>query len=393
MFRQVYILSGTRTAIGDYGRSLSKYSPSQLAAAVTKEAIKRSTIDADIFEQAVFGNVIHTEARDMYVSRVAALEAGMSEHSRALTLNRLCGSGLQAIISATQMLQLGDIETAIAGGTESMSNAGYLLPSQRWGKRMGDGQVIDMMTGVLTDPFGNGHMGITAENVARQYGISRSDQDAYALQSHQRAALAISEGRFESQILPLEVNPHRPGKLFSEDEHVRSDATIEDFSTQRPVFDAEGSVTAANASGLNDAAAAITLASEDAVARLNAKPLARIISYGHSGVKPEVMGIGPIDAVHQALHRANLSISDLDLIESNEAFAAQACAVSAVLALPSEKVNPNGGAVALGHPIGATGAILVVKALYELQRINGRYALITMCIGGGQGIALVIERV
>jgi len=392
MLNPVYILSATRTAIGDYGGSLSKYSPSQLATAVTREAIARSGVAASEYEQAVFGNVIHTEARDMYVSRAAAIDAGMPVHSRALTLNRLCGSGLQAIVTASQMLQLGDVATAVAGGTESMSNAGYLLPNLRWGKRMGDAQSVDMMTGVLTDPFGNGHMGITAENVAKQHGISREAQDAFALQSHQRAAAAIEKGHFDSQILPLDVNPRRPGKQFARDEHVRVDATLEDFSTLRPVFDREGSVTAGNASGLNDGAAAITLATEAVVEKLGVKPLARIVSYGHSGVAPEIMGMGPVDAVHQALERAQLSIADLDLIESNEAFAAQACAVANALDLPEERVNPNGGAVALGHPIGATGAILVVKALYELQRINGRYALITMCIGGGQGIALIIER-
>lgn len=392
MLNSVYILSATRTAIGDYGGSLSKYSPSQLATAVTREAIARSGVAASEYEQAVFGNVIHTEARDMYVSRAAAIDAGMPVHSRALTLNRLCGSGLQAIVTASQLLQLGDVETAVAGGTESMSNAGYLLPNLRWGKRMGDAQAVDMMSGVLTDPFGNGHMGITAENVAMQYDISREAQDAFALQSHQRAAAAIENGYFDTQILPLDVDPRRPGKLFGQDEHVRIDATLDDFSKLRPVFDREGSVTAGNASGLNDGAAAITLATEAAVETLGAKPLARIVSYGHSGVAPEIMGMGPVGAVNQALERAQLSIADLDLIESNEAFAAQACAVAKALDLPEERVNPNGGAVALGHPIGATGAILVVKALYELQRINGRYALITMCIGGGQGIALIIER-
>ncbi|GAA0693895.1 acetyl-CoA C-acyltransferase family protein [Marinobacterium maritimum] len=393
MLNPVYILSGNRTAIGSYGGSLKNHAPSTLAAAVTREAIARSGVDAEVYEQAVFGNVIHTEARDMYVSRVAALEAGMSPHSRALTLNRLCGSGLQAIISASQMLQLGDAETAVAGGAESMSRAGYLLPNLRWGQRMGDAQSIDMMTGVLTDPFGNGHMGVTAENVARQYEIDRTQQDAYALQSHKRAAAAIAAGHFDTQILPLEINPKRPGKVFSRDEHVRLEASIEDFSGLRPVFERDGSVTAGNASGLNDGAAAVTLATEEAVSRLGATPLARVVAYGHSGVAPEVMGLGPVDAVRQALAKAQLSLADIDLIESNEAFAAQACAVASILEFPAEKVNPNGGAIAMGHPIGATGAILVVKALYELQRTGGRYGLITMCIGGGQGIALIIERI
>ncbi|WP_368411595.1 beta-ketothiolase BktB [Amphritea sp. 1_MG-2023] len=392
MLNQVYIVSGTRTAIADYGSGLSKYAPTQLATAVTREAIERSGIAAGEFEQAVFGNVLHTEARDMYISRVAAIEAGMPVHSRALTLNRLCGSGLQAIITATQMLQLGDAATAVAGGAESMTNAGYLLPNLRFGKRMGDAQAIDMMTGVLTDPFGNGHMGITAENVAREYGISRDQQDEYALLSHQRAATAISSGHFDSQILPLEVNPRRPGKLFRQDEHVRSNPASEDFSSLRPAFERDGTVTPGNASSLNDGAAAVTLVTEAAVNNLGVKPLARIVAYGHSGVAPEVMGMGPVDAVHQVLDRAGLSLTDIDLIESNEAFAAQACAVASQLDFPAEKVNPNGGAIALGHPIGATGAILVVKALYELQRTNGRYGLITMCIGGGQGIALIIER-
>lgn len=392
MLNDVYILSGVRTAIGDFGGSLKNVSPCQLATTVISEAINRSAVAPEEFEQCVMGHVLHTEVRDMYISRVAAIESGMPKSSRAMTLNRLCGSGLQAIVSATQQIQLGDVATAVAGGAESMSRASYLLPAHRWGQRMGDGAVLDMVTGVLTDPFGHGHMGNTAENVGREFDVSRAEQDSFALESHRRASAAIQTGRFESQIVAVDMNARKPGQLFRVDEHVRPDLELDKLSSLRAIFDREGTVTVGNASGINDGAAAVTLASGQEVARIGATPLARIVAYGHSGVAPEMMGMGPVEAVRQALQRAQISLSDIDLIESNEAFASQACAVSKVLGLSADKVNPNGGAVALGHPVGATGAILVVKSLYELARTQGRYGLITMCIGGGQGIALVIER-
>lgn len=390
--QDVYILAGARTGIGAFGGSLKNMTACDLASLVTKEAIKRSGLDAKKVEQCVLGNVLHGQARDMYVSRVAAIEAGMDVSSRALTLNRLCGSGLQAIITATQQIQLDDVNVCVAGGAESMSRAGYLMEAHRFGKRMGNDQIIDMMVGVLTDPFGHGHMGVTAENVAAEHDISREDQDAFALESHKRAEKAVQEGRFKDQIVPVEVNP-RKGIIFDQDEHFRPDASLDDFQSLKPVFQKDGSVTAGNASGLNDGAGAVVLASAKTVAEENLTPMARIVSYGQSGVKPEIMGMGPVDAVHQALSRANLTLDDIDVIESNEAFAAQACAVSKVLGLNPEKVNPNGGAVALGHPIGATGAIITIKALYELKRIGGKYGLITMCIGGGQGICLIVENV
>ena len=392
MIQPVYILSGVRTAIGDFGGALKNLSPCELASQVVAEAINRSGLSAEQYEHCVLGNVLHSEARDMYISRVAALNAGMLPGSRAFTLNRLCGSGLQSIISATQMIQLGDVNAAVAGGAESMSRAGYLLPSQRWGKRMGDAEVIDMMTGVLTDPFGHGHMGVTAENVAKEYAIDREQQDNFSVESHRRAAQAIADGHFDAQILPIATHPKKPEQVFSQDEHVRGDIQQADLASMRPVFQRDGTVTPGNASSLNDGAAALTLASGDLVDSTGLKPMARILAYGHSGIAPEIMGMGPIDAVNQALERAGLALSDIDVIESNEAFAAQACAVSSTLNLDPERVNPNGGAIALGHPIGATGSIILVKAIYELQRIQGRFALITMCIGGGQGIALIIER-
>jgi acetyl-CoA C-acetyltransferase len=392
MINPVFILSGVRTAIGDYGGALKDLTPCELASQVVQEAIRRSNLPAERFEQCVLGNVLHSEARDMYISRVAALNAGMVQSSRALTVNRLCGSGLQAVISAAQMIQLGDVAAAVAGGAESMSRAGYLLPGHRWGKRMGDSLLVDMLTGVLTDPFGNGHMGVTAENVGRSSGISRAAQDALALESHRRAAHAIAAGHFDSQILPLQTHAKRPEQLFARDEHVREQLQLSDLEKMRPVFESAGTVTAGNASSLNDGAAALTLVSGAMLEREGLTPMARIVAYGHSGVAPEIMGMGPIGAVRQALERARLSLADIDVVESNEAFAAQACAVSQALELPAQKVNPNGGAIALGHPIGATGAIILIKAIYELQRTAGRYALVTMCIGGGQGIALIVER-
>ena len=393
MSKEIVILSAVRTAIGTYGGSLKEIPPSQLAAICVKEAVARANIDAESVQQLVLGHVIHTEARDMYIARVAALEAGLSQHSSALTVNRLCGSGLQAVISAAQSLMLGDATVAVAGGAENMSRAGYLAPALRWGQRMGDATMIDMMTGVLTDPFGNGHMGITAENLAEKYNIDRLQQDEFALKSHIRAERAIKLGYFKQQIVPVALNKRRGPEFFDTDEHFRQAPCLEDFSKLRPVFKKDGTVTAGNASGLNDGAAALVLMEAEAAEQQGLKAQARIVAYGHSGVDPALMGIGPVKAVEQALQRAGLSLSDMDLIESNEAFAAQACAVSQVLGLDPKKTNPNGGAIALGHPIGASGAVITVKAIYELQRSGGRYALITMCIGGGQGIALIIEAI
>ena len=388
----VVILSGVRTAIGDFGGGLKDQAPSRLASVCIAAAIERAGIAPAEVGHVVLGNVIHTEARDMYLSRVAAIEAGIPVETPALTLNRLCGSGLQAIISAAQAIMLGDTKVAVAGGAESMSRAPYALPGARWGTRMGEAAVVDMLTGALTDPFGNGHMGITAENVAQRYGVSRDDQDRFAVESHLRAAVAVAEGRFGDQILPI-VQEGRKGVIrFETDEHVRAEVSVEDLSRLRPVFRKDGSVTAGNASPINDGAAALVLMDAGEATRRGAKPLARIVAYAHSGVAPDEMGMGPVPAVRQVLKRAGLSVADLDVIESNEAFAAQACAVSRQLDLPPDRVNPNGGAVALGHPIGATGAIITIKALYELARIGGRRALMTMCIGGGQGIAMIIER-
>ncbi len=387
----VVILSGARTAIGTFGGTLAGVAPSALGAAVIKEAVDRAGLEGGDIGHCVMGQVIHTEARDMYMSRVAAVEAGIPVGSPALTLNRLCGSGLQAIVSAAQMVMLGDCETAVGGGAESMSRAGHLLTSARWGQKMGDTAAHDMLDGALQDPFGGGIMGITAENVAERYGIGRAEQDAFAVESNARAARALDEGRFEEQVVPIEVRKRKDTIQFKVDEHVRRDATVESLGGLRPVFKRDGSVTPGNASGINDGASAIVLMSESAAQRRGAKPIARILSYGHAGVEPEVMGIGPVEAVRTALKRAGIGVEDLDVIESNEAFAVQACAVARDLGFPADKTNPNGGAVALGHPIGATGGILTVKALYELKRIGGRYGLITMCIGGGQGIALVIE--
>ncbi|MBC7951525.1 MAG: acetyl-CoA C-acyltransferase family protein [Rhodospirillaceae bacterium] len=390
--KEVVILSGVRTAIGDYGGALKDVAPTALAAACVREAVSRSGIAPDQIGHAVFGNVIHTEPRDMYISRVAALDGGLPDTVPALTLNRLCGSAMQAIISSAQMIMLGDIDTAIAGGAESMSRAGYQLPNLRWGQRMGDGGTVDMMVGALTDPFGHGHMGVTAENVAKRFGISREDQDAFAAESHRRAAAAIESGRFAEQIVPIGVKTRKEIIQVAVDEHVRADINAASLAKLRPAFDKAGSVTAGNASGLNDGGAALVLMEREAAAKKGLKPLARIVSYAFSAVEPDVMGIGPIQAVRTALARAKLSIADMDVIESNEAFAAQALAVGRELDLPSDRTNPNGGAIALGHPIGATGAIITVKAAYELQRIKGKYALATMCIGGGQGIALVLAR-
>jgi acetyl-CoA C-acetyltransferase len=392
--REVVILSGVRTAIGDYGGSLKDFPPSELGAKVAREAVSRANVDPKDIGQCVFGHVIHTEAKDMYLSRVAALNAGLPAESGALTLNRLCGSGMQAIVSASQYILLGDIDAAVAGGAESMSRAAYANVTQRWGARMGDAKDIDMMVGALTDPFDTIHMGVTAENVATKCGITRADQDAFAVESHKRAANAIAKGYFKDQILPIELKSKKGPVQFDTDEHVRSDASLEGMAKLRPVFAKEnGTVTAGNASGINDAAAAVVLMEKSAAAEKGLKPMARLLAYGHAGVDPKIMGLGPVSAVKRALTRAGLKLEQMDVIESNEAFAAQALGVSSQLGMDPAKVNPNGGAVALGHPIGATGCILTVKAIYELHRSGGRYALITMCIGGGQGIAAIIERV
>ena len=391
--REVVILSGVRTAIGDYGGGLKDIAPTELAAKVVREAVARAKVDPASIGQCVFGNVIHTEAKDMYLSRVAALNGGLPHDTGALTLNRLCGSGMQAIVTASQYILLGDVDAAVAGGAESMSRGAYADVSQRWGARMGDSKSIDMMVGALTDPFDTVHMGVTAENVAKKCEISREQQDAFAVESHKRAAAAIAEGRFKSQILPIEVKSRKGPTQFDTDEHVRADASAEGMAKLKAVFAKEnGTVTAGNASGINDAAAAVVLMERGAAEKRGLRPLARLVAYGHAGVDPKYMGLGPVSAVKRALAKAKLGLADIDVIESNEAFAAQALAVSKELGLDPKKVNPNGGAVALGHPIGATGCILTVKAMYELARTNGRYALITMCIGGGQGIAAVIER-
>jgi len=392
--REVVILSGVRTAIGDYGGSLKDISPSDLAARVVKEAVSRAKIDPKDVGQCVFGNVIHTEPKDMYISRLACVNGGLPFDTGALTLNRLCGSGMQAIVSAAQYILLGDTDAAVGGGVESMSRAAYASLTQRWGARMGESKVMDMMVGALTDPFDTIHMGVTAENVAAKCGLDRNVQDTFAVESHKRAAAATAAGHFKSQILPIELKSKKGPVMFDTDEHVRPDASLEGMAKLKAVFIKEnGTVTAGNASGINDAAAAVVLMEKSAAEKKGLKPMARLVSYGHAGIDPKIMGLGPVSAVKRALAKAGLKIADLDVIESNEAFAAQALGVSKELGLDPKKVNPNGGAVALGHPIGATGAILTIKAMYELQRTGGRYGLITMCIGGGQGIAAIIERV
>jgi acetyl-CoA C-acetyltransferase len=392
MQREVFIVSGVRTAIGDFGGSLKDIPPTELGAHVTREALSRARVGGGEVQHVVFGNVVHTEAKDMYLSRVAAVNAGITQDAPALTLNRLCGSGLQAIVSAAQAVTLGDADIAVAGGAENMSRAGYLSTGMRWGARMGDTAMIDMMTAALHDPFENIHMGMTAENLAQSHQITRGQQDELSLMSHRRAARAIQEGRFKSQILPVTLKTRKGETVFDTDEHVRGDVKAEDLAKLRAVFKKDGTVTAGNASGINDGAAAVVLMDGDTVARRDAKPLGRLVAYAHAGVDPKFMGIGPVPATRAALKRAGLSLDQMDVIESNEAFAAQACAVAKDLGFDPEKTNPNGSGISLGHPVGATGAILTVKALYELARIGGRYALVTMCIGGGQGIAAIYER-
>lgn len=391
--RDVVVVAGARTAIGDFGGSLKDFPPTELAARCVKEALARAEVAPEEVGHVVFGNVIHTEAKDMYLARVAAIEGGVPREVPALTLNRLCGSGLQAIVSAAQIVALGDADIAVAGGAESMSRANYWVPSARWGSKMGDQVMMDALIGALSDPFHNIHMGVTAENVAKQYGIGREEQDRLAVESHRRATRAIQNGYFKEQILPIEIKDRKGVKLFDTDEHVRADASMENLAKLRPAFQKDGSVTPGNASGINDGAAAVVLMEAKMAQKRGARPLARLVAYGHAGVEPTVMGLGPIPAVKNAMKKAGLKVADMDVIESNEAFAVQACAVAKDLGFDPQKTNPNGGAVALGHPVGATGCIISIKALYELQRIKGRYALVTMCIGGGQGIAAIYERI
>jgi acetyl-CoA C-acetyltransferase len=387
----VVVLGAVRTAIGGFGGSLKDIPPTELGATAIREAVSRAGIEGGDIGHVVMGNVIHTEPKDMYLSRVAAMNAGIPMETPALTLNRLCGSGLQAIVTATQHIMLGDCESAVGGGAESMSRSPMTMPAARWGQKMGDSKVIDVMVGALSDPFGNGHMGITAENLAERYQITREAQDEFALESHKRAANAVKAGYFKDQIVPVEVKVKRDTIAFDTDEHIRMDATIEDMARLRAVFKKDGTVTAGNASGINDAASALVLMNAEAADKKGLKPMARIVAYGHAGVAPEIMGIGPVNATRNALEKAGLSIEDIDVIESNEAFAAQACAVARDLGFDPAKTNPNGGAIALGHPIGASGSIIFTKMIYELKRTGGKYGLATMCIGGGQGIAVIAE--
>ncbi len=388
---EVVVLSGVRTAIGDFGGGLKDKPPTELAAAVVREAVKRAGIQPEEVEHVVFGNVIHTDVHDMYLARVATINGGLPKETPALTLNRLCGSGLQAIVSAAQTIALGDTNVAIGGGAEVMSRGPYWVPSARWGQRMGDGKMIDAMVGALSDPFDDCHMGVTAENVAAKWGITRQAQDELAVQSHQRAAAAIAAGYFKQQILPIESRVKGQTVVFDTDEHVKGDTTLEKLAKLRPAFKGDGSVTAGNASGINDAAAAVVLMEAGEARQRGLKPMGKLVAYAHAGVDPKYMGIGPVPAIRKVLERANLTIKDMNVIELNEAFAAQALAVMRDLDLPLDRTNPNGSGISLGHPIGATGCILTVKALYELRRTGGKYALVSMCIGGGQGIAAIFE--
>jgi len=393
MLKDIYITSGVRTAVGSFGGSLQSMSPVDLGSAVIAEALNRAGVAGDQIDHCVMGNVIHSERRDMYLARAASVNAGVAIETPAVTINRLCGSGLQALVSAVQLLLLEDADVVVAGGAESMSNAPYWLPKARFGARMGDAAMVDVMIGALTCPFDGTHMGITAENVAEKWSVSREDQDAYALESHRRAEAAQAQGLFDEQILPLEVKQRRKVLTFDKDEHVRHGASIEDFQKLKPAFKPDGSVTAGNASGLNDGAAALVMATEAGLERTGSKPLAKVIGYSFAGVEPKYMGVGPTPAVKKLLEKTGKTVADIDVWEVNEAFASQALAVARDLGLPMDKVNPNGSGISLGHPVGATGAIISVKALYELKRIGGKYAVITMCIGGGQGIAMMIENV
>ncbi|MBC3438093.1 acetyl-CoA C-acyltransferase family protein [Pseudomonas sp. BW16M2] len=391
--KEIFVVSAVRSAIGSFGGSLKDLPLADLATQVTRAAIERSGVAAEQIGHVVMGNVIPTEPRDAYLGRVAAMNAGIPKETPAFSVNRLCGSGLQAIVSATQGLLLGDSDIALAAGAESMSRGPYLLPQARWGARMGDLQGIDYMVGILQDPFEHFHMGITAENVAAAHGISREMQDEVALTSQRRAARAIAEGRFDGQIVPIEIKTRKGPVQFAVDENVRGDASAEQLAAMKTVFKKDGTVTAGNASSINDGAAGLVLATGDAVRREGLQPLARIVAYAHAGVEPALMGLGPIPATQKVLEKAGLKVADLDVIESNEAFASQACAVARALGFDPEKVNPNGSGISLGHPVGATGAIIATKAIHELHRVQGRYALATMCIGGGQGIAVIFERV
>ena len=389
---EIVILDAVRTAIGAFGGSLAEVPATTLGATAAKAAIARAGVAPEKIGHVVMGHVINAEPRDMYLSRVTAMEAGVPKETPAMNVNRLCGSGMQATISVIQSLMLGDAEFGLAGGAENMSRGPYVVPAVRWGQKMGDAKAVDMMVGTLTCPFGTGHMGVTAENVAAEHQISREAQDAFAMESQERAAKAIAEGRYASQIVPVEVMVKRQMVAFDTDEHPKA-TTLEKLAGLKPVFRKDGSVTAGNASGINDGAAAVVLATADAAEAAGLSPKARILGYAHAGVRPEVMGIGPVPAVEKLLAKTGLTVEDFDVIESNEAFAAQALAVTKALGLDPARVDPNGGAIALGHPVGATGAILIVKALYELERIGGKRALCTMCIGGGQGIAIAFERV
>ena len=392
MAREVVVLSGVRTPIGGYGGSLKDIPPTELGAQCVREAVGRAGIEARDVDHVVFGNVIHTDARDHYLARVAAIKGGLPHETPAVTVNRLCGSGLQAIVGAAQTIMLGDADTAVAGGAENMSRSPYVSGVLRWGARMNDTPLMDMMVGALSDPFEDCHMGITAENVAERYGVSREDQDALAVQSHQRAGNAIAQGYFKEQITPVEIRVKRDTVLFDTDETVRPNSSVEKLAKLRPVFQKGGSVTAGNASTINDGAAAVVLMERELAEQRGLKPLARLVAYSFAGVDPRYMGIGPIPAVRRLLDKTGLGVDDFDVFEVNEAFAAQALAVCRDLGLPPERTNPNGSGISLGHPVGATGTVLTVKALYELQRTGGKRALVTMCIGGGQGIAAVFER-
>ncbi|UTW05021.1 beta-ketothiolase BktB [Amphritea atlantica] len=390
--REVVVVSGVRTAIGGYGGSLKGHKPSELAGALVAEAVKRAGISPESVGQSVFGNVIHSEPADMYLGRVAAIKGGLAESTPSLTLNRLCGSGLQAILSAAQQIELGICDTVVAGGAESMSRAPYHLPTARFGQRMGDGQMVDPMVAALHCPFNHIHMGITAENVAEKYGISREQQDELAVLSHIRAQHAIEQGYFKQQIMPVELKSRKGVLLFDTDEHVRMNCTVEEMEALRPVFKKDGTVTAGNASGLNDAAAAVVMMDREKAETEGRQIMGRLVDYTVVGVDPKIMGIGPVPAIRQILERNNLTPNDIDVYEVNEAFASQALAVAQQLELPRDRLNPNGSGISLGHPIGATGAVITVKALYELSRTKGRYAVVSLCIGGGQGIAALFER-
>ncbi len=391
--REVVVLSAVRTAVGTYGGALKDKTPAQLGVAVTKEALSRSKVDmSKDIGQVVFAHIIHTEGRDMYIGRVIAVESGLPIETPGYTLNRLCGSGMEAIINASNYILLGEADAAVGGGTECMSRGNYWLPAMRWGQRMWDGQVIDAVVAALSDPFEGTHMGLTAENVAEKWGISREDQDALAVESHRRAAAATEKGHFKDQIVPIELKTRKGTVIFDKDEHIRPDASMEGMAKLKPVFKKDGSVTAGNASGVNDGAAALVLMERSIAEQKGLKPIARLVAYSHSAVDPKYMGIGPTPAIQKLLAKTGKSVQDIDVFEINEAFASPMLAVARDLGLPMDKVNPNGSGISLGHPVGATGAIISVKLIHELQRTSGRYGIASMCIGGGQGIAAMFER-